>query len=93
MFRLVNLAGDTRIALEKEIVTLSRKAMVEAQITSVPFFALFVEIVDDLLKHDEADAALYHEVNSVRRCSILLTNQKDKSVIFFLFLPFSFCKT
>lgn len=48
--------------------------MVEAQITSVPFFALFVEIVDDLLKHDEADAALYHEVNSVRHCSILLAN-------------------
>lgn len=42
--------------------------MKDADITSVPFFALYVEIVDDLLKSGHGDALIYQEICTVSIC-------------------------
>lgn len=42
-----------------------RALMSESEISSVPFLALYLEIVDDLLKNDQADVVMYKEAHRV----------------------------
>lgn len=58
--------------------------MKDADITSVPFFALYVEIVDDLLKSGHGDALIYQEVCSVS--TRLGNNNKSHFVTVFTLL-------
>lgn len=43
-------------------MTRCKSLISESDITSVPMLALYIEIVDDLLRNNEGNASMYNEV-------------------------------